>query len=432
MAWSRSWGLLAACWLFSSCVEPPPVSEPSSTDAGQQLSPGLPSKDSGLRSPEAGPASSTTETTAFEPGLSEPSLEGGTSDSATTRTRTDDTENAAGSTGNSADETSSSEGDSSGLHAGTSADGGASGPDAGSTDEDAGNGAVASGCVPGEIQSCNDCGMQSCGDDGAWKACSGAEPAVCLSELTLRVCDTAGYHAQLACADGCQQGPESDHCFDCGECCDNTDCRSDEVCSGGECVCDPARECCTNAECGENRYCSQSGTCTCPGLECQDECRLNAECCTAADCGSNQHCDGQGHCVCDRACGNRCLAPGECCESAECPGSQVCESYSCTCTTECCQNSDCGPNEVCSGGSCTCASGFVQCGSTCIEEKLKECEPNAGRDSYKIVTGFPCALNTSSGQSYYTCQSTCTWSSSYESCCRASDTSLPLCPSALR
>lgn len=257
----------------------------------------------------------------------------------------------------------------------------------------------------------------------------GAAPPVCLSESTLSVCDAAGLRAQLACPEGCQQGPEGDHCFDCGECCDNTDCRSDEICAAGECVCDPARECCTNAECGENRYCAQSGVCTCPGLECQDGCRLNAQCCDNTDCGAYQHCDGQGQCVCDRACGNRCLGPSECCDSPDCAGSQICESNSCTCTTECCVDADCGPNKVCTAGSCGCASGFVPCGSSCIEEELKECELNAGRDSYKLITGFPCG--NSSGRSYYECLPTCRWSSEQKNCCHDPNHSYPLCPSGL-
>lgn len=114
----------------------------------------------------------------------------------------------------------------------------------------------------------------------------------------------------------------------CVECTADSDCRSNQQCSGGLCQTGGASTCSSNADCGTGTVCDTTG----------GQC---VQCVRSSDCQADQTCVSQA-----------CVASTACSTSSDCPSTLVCDATAGTCV-ECVVDRDCAGGKICSANQCT-------------------------------------------------------------------------------
>eukprot|EP00088_Acartia_fossae_P004629 TRINITY_DN11999_c0_g1_i12.p1 TRINITY_DN11999_c0_g1~~TRINITY_DN11999_c0_g1_i12.p1 ORF type:complete len:459 (-),score=44.03 TRINITY_DN11999_c0_g1_i12:92-1468(-) len=223
------------------------------------------------------------------------------------------------------------------------------------------------------------------------------------------------------------------------DCCKDSDCQANQVCTSGSCVdaCQPS--------CQSWQTCDQ-GTCT-------PECKEDSHCSADEYCSSSESCEAG--CRESEACGNcgtcsnhQCVEP-DCCLDSDCQDNQVCTSGSCfyvcdpschswqtcdegACTPDCKEDNHCNADEYCSSsGSCEAGCrGSGACGEcgTCSDHQCIEpecCINSDCQDNQMCTNGsceYECVDNSDCELGHYCSEHQCTKGCSDDNGCEACDT----------
>ena len=231
-------------------------------------------------------------------------------------------------------------------------------------------------CVAGKCQS--NCGNNVCGPDENCATC----PADCGCKAGLvcfeSACCTPGTCDGL----GFECGEHQDNCggtLKCGACSKYAKSYCD---SSGHCQCSAD---CVDKECGDNGCggicgdCAPNqtcdlGTCTCPGVKCNNECCKDGDTCYENACCTPGTCESLGF-----ECGIRsdgCGSTIDCGKCEQYPNSYCAADGKCKCLPDCrgkaCGDDGCGGScgscnqpLACSGNSCVCPEPHICSGSCC-------------------------------------------------------------------
>ncbi|MCB9638232.1 MAG: hypothetical protein H6727_04895 [Myxococcales bacterium] len=226
--------------------------------------------------------------------------------------------------------------------------------------------------------------------------CTGATPRCacptddknCLLPASKPSCVAACPSGQTDCGTACVAdfSTSKDHCGGCGKAC-----RTDQVCSAGECKCEAPL-----VDCGGSCVDRTKDTDHCGG--CNNKCAAGQACIngTCGTCPAERKCgdacpdlsNDVNHCG---TCGNKCGQGEDCCDG-KCVNLQTDTTYCGSCTTKC--RSD----QTCDANACKCMSGKVNCPApvdACVDvltdaKNCGQCGKSCPTESPVCIEGICC------------------------------------------